>query len=57
MTYTGTKARRKSGSYWLALVILAIAGFAAYWAVTTLFPVELQQTAHWFQMKFEALRK
>lgn len=55
MTYDGTRARRRSGSYWLALVILAIAGVAAYWAITTLFPVELQQTWHWLQTKFHAL--
>ena len=57
MTPIGAKGRKMPGSYLVALLALAISSFAAYWAVTTLFPVELHQTGQWLQAKFEALRK
>jgi hypothetical protein len=53
----GAKARRKPGQSLRALLILAIFGFAAWWAVTTLFAVELHQTGQWLQVKYDALRK
>ena len=57
MTYLGASGRKKRGGYLFALLMLAIFGFAAWWAVTTLFPVELRQTGDWLHAKFEALRK
>lgn len=54
---SGHKGRRRSGGYLFSLTVLAICGFAAYWAVTTLFPVELRQTGQWLEAKFESLRK
>jgi hypothetical protein len=57
MTNIGTKGRRKPGSYLRALLILAICLGAAYWAVTTLFPVELHQTGQWLHAKIGALLK
>ena len=53
----GYKGRRRPGGYLFSLAVLAICGFAAYWAVTTLFPVELRQTGQWIEAKFESLRR
>lgn len=57
MTYMGTRGRRKPGSYLRALLILAIFLGAAYWALITLFPVELHQTGQWLHAKVGALLK
>lgn len=57
MTDIGAKERRKPGSYLRALLILAVCLGAAYWAVTTLFPVELHQTGQWLHAKVGALLK
>jgi hypothetical protein len=57
MTSVGAKGHKKPGSYLFALAVLAICGFAAYWAVTTLFPTELHQTGRWLHAKYEALRR
>jgi hypothetical protein len=53
---SGAHARKKPGEYVFALVVLALFAFAAWWAVTTLFAVELHQTQQWLQAMFEALR-
>jgi hypothetical protein len=57
MTYIGTNGRRKPGSYLRALLILAICLGAAYWALITLFPVELHETGQWLHAKVGALLK
>jgi hypothetical protein len=57
MTYIGTNGRRKPGSYLRALLILALCLGAAYWALITLFPVELHQTGQWLHAKIGALLK
>ena len=49
--------RKRSGHYLFALAVLALCAFAAWWAVTTLFPAELRQTGQWLQTKLETLRR
>lgn len=56
MTYIDN-GRRNSGSHLRALLILASFLGAAYWALTTLFPVELLQTGQWLHAKIVALLK
>jgi hypothetical protein len=53
----GGKERKRSGSYLRALLILAICLGAAYWALITLFPVELHETGQWLHAKIGALLK
>jgi hypothetical protein len=53
----GAKGRRKPGGYMRALLILAICLGAAYWALITLFPVELHETGQWLHAKIGALLK
>ena len=55
MTYRNTKDRDR-GSRLMAIAVLALAAVIACWALTTLFPVELRQTAQWLEARFEALR-
>jgi len=55
MTYRGSTRQKKSGHSLFALLVLAIGAVAAYWALTTLFPVELHQVGQWLQAKFAAL--
>lgn len=57
MTNIGDNARRRSGGYLRALLILAICLGAAYWALITLFPVELHQTGQWLHAKIDGLLK
>ena len=57
MTFIGANGRRKPGRYLHALLILAICLGAAYWALVTLFPVELHQTGQWLHAKIGALLK
>jgi hypothetical protein len=57
MTNIGDNARRRSGGYLRALLILAICLGAAYCALITLFPVELHQTGQWLHAKIDALLK
>jgi hypothetical protein len=57
MTYIGAKAQKKPKSYLFALLVFALCAAAAYWALTALFPVELQQVGQWLHAKFDALRK
>lgn len=57
MTLIGANGRRKPGRYLRALLILAICLGAAYWALVTLFPVELHQTGQWLHAKIGALLK
>lgn len=40
----------------MAVAVLTLAAVAAYWALTTLFPVELWQTVQWLEGRFDALR-
>ncbi|HJW44915.1 MAG TPA: hypothetical protein VJ484_00330 [Lysobacter sp.] len=54
---SGANARKKPGEYLFAIVVLALFAFAAWWAVTTLFAVELRQTQQWLQAKVEALQR
>jgi hypothetical protein len=56
MTYIGAKGRKKPARHLFALLVLAIGAAAAYWALVTLFPVELHQVGQWLQAKFDALR-
>jgi hypothetical protein len=57
MTNIGDNTRRRSGGYLRALLILAICLGAAYWALITLFPVELHETGQWLHAKIGALLK
>jgi hypothetical protein len=57
MTNIGSNGRRKPVSYLRALLILAICLGAAYWALITLFPVELHQTGQWLHAKIGGLLK
>ncbi len=57
MTRVDVGGRRKPGGYWPALLVLVVFAAAAYWALTTLFPAELHQSAQWLQAKFGALLK
>lgn len=41
----------------MAIAVLTLAGVAVGWALATLFPVELRQTAQWFEAGYDALRK
>lgn len=51
------QGRKKPGEYLFALAVMAVFVVAAWWTVTTLFPVELRQTGQWLQAKVESLRQ
>ena len=55
MSHIGARGRRQPRSYLLALLVLAIGAGAACWALTALFPTELQQAGQWMQAKVGAL--
>jgi hypothetical protein len=49
--------RDRQGRGLLSLAVMAVFLFAAWWAVTTLFPTELRQTGRWVSAKLESLRR